>query len=487
MKLCQIREQLGTEVLEEKMNPMAEISSIAYDSRKVAKDSLFIAIKGFQSDGHQYIPAAIQNGAIAVLAEEKEKVPAEAENYMIVKDTRLALSRISSVFYHNPTECVDVIGVTGTKGKTTVTHLVWSILKKQGKKPLLIGTNGMKFEKEVSPLNRTTPEALELMEAIDKRKKEGAEAVVMEVSSHSLDLFRVHDIHFKGIVFTNLTHEHLDYHKTMEQYFKAKEKLFQMAHSYAVINIDNDWGKTLYQRYPENAYSYGIDREEADIRAKDIQYLLDGSVFQCITPKGDFAVRINTPGKFSIYNALAAIGVALKEEVPTQVIQEALRELHAVDGRFEVVNPNGKFTVVVDYAHTPDSLENVLKTAVEMKQGKVITVFGCGGDRDRTKRPMMGEISVRYSDFTVITSDNPRTEDPFAIIDEIEAGAHGQNPYICIENREAAISHAIHMAKPGDLVIIAGKGHEDYQEIHGVKHHFDDREVARKILEECGE
>ncbi len=464
------------------INEDHDITDITIDSRKVKEGSAFVCIRGFKTDGHLYIFQAIKNGAKLLIGEDEEKLKKSGIDYIVSNDIRTTLSEASASLYGHPSKKMKVIGVTGTKGKTTTTHLIWEIMKHANRQVALSGTNGTKYDDQVIDQARTTVESFELQSMLNELLNKGKDHFIMEVSSHALDLKRVAHMDFCGVVFMNLTHDHMDYHVDMEHYYEAKKKLFEMPHQYGLINVDSSYGQRLFEETKGNHKTFSI-LQEADFRAVNIVNHLDGSDFVVKTPVGDLEMTIHTPGMFSVYNSLAAIAVAVMEGIDLAVIKEALEGVQGIDGRFEVVNPGDDFTVVVDYAHAPDPLENVLKTCLEFRKNRVIVVFGCGGDRDRTKRPIMGEIATRLADLTIITSDNPRSENPKDIIDEIVEGAKThKKPYLWFENRSEAIGFAILEARPGDIILIAGKGHETYQEFGNYKIHFDDREEAKKYL-----
>lgn len=447
---------------------------------------MFICIKGFKTDGHLYIEQAIKNGAVAILVEDEIDI---AAGVTVIRnlDTRSALAKIAANYYGYPSRKLRLIGVTGTNGKTSITHLIKSILEESGKKVGIMGTLYAKIGNKEKDLKHTTPEALEIEEFMSLALKEQADYVVMEVSSHALDLHRVDELDFNVGIFSNLTQDHLDYHQNMEQYRDAKLKLFKMinldANNFSLINIDDPNGEYFVNHANGNVFTYGIN-EGADVRAENINISLKGTSFVVRYQDQEFKVNMKLTGMFSVYNALAAIAFALKENIDPKIIKKALEKVTGVPGRFEQIDCGQEFSVVVDYAHTPDGLENILKTTKQIVENRIITVFGCGGDRDRTKRPLMGEIAARYSDFCIVTSDNPRSEDPQAIIDDIIPGLNKvkDSRYAIIVDRHEAIRHAIYLAKKGDVVIIAGKGHETYQIIGDKILDFDDRKVAREIL-----
>lgn len=467
------------------------INGIEVDSRKVKSGNLFICLPGFTVDGHDYVNKAVENGAVALVCQRELPI---AVPQIIVTDSRFAMSVMSDIFYEQPSHKLRVIGVTGTNGKTTTTHLIEKILADQGYLSGLIGTIKTKIGTEVFENKNTTPDSIELQKSFAKMVDVGSDYVIMEVSSHALDLGRVKGVDYNIAVFTNLTQDHLDYHHTMDQYRNAKGLFFsQLGNSYekerkenkyAILNGD-DVASEYYKRVTASqVITYGIDNE-ADVNGTDIVISANGTSFTLSSFMGSIKINLKMIGKFSVYNALAAATVAIVEGVSLESIKKSLESIDGVDGRFEAVNEGQEFTVIVDYAHTPDSLENVLKTVKEFAQGKVFCIFGAGGDRDRTKRPIMGQIATKYSDFTIITSDNPRSEDPDMIIADILEGVKKisvNNSYIAITDRKSAIEYAIANAKAQDVILIAGKGHETYQIIGTEVIHFDDREIARAAI-----
>lgn len=469
------------------------VEGLYYDSRKVGPGGLFVAIKGYQTDGHRFIDDAVGRGAVAIVTQQEVEVPTGV-SALRVADTRIALGQLAAAFYGYPARRLSVIGVTGTNGKTTTTHLIEEILSQSGRRVGLIGTVGNKIGGRMLPAERTTPESLDLQALLAQMLEEGAGYVVMEASSHALELHRVEGCEYDVGVFTNLTQDHLDFHGTMESYLMAKAKLFtglskgqKSRRKYAVINTDDPYGERIKGFTSVPAITYGV-KHPADVKARDVTISSSGASFTVVHRNGTFPLRLRMTGMFSVYNVLAACAVGLEEGIAPETIRRVLEPITGVAGRFELVDCGQEFSVVVDYAHTPDGLENVLKTAREVTRQRVITVFGCGGDRDRTKRPVMGEIAARYSEVSIVTSDNPRSEDPLAIISEILPGVQRYKPeaYRVIPDRRRAIETAIDMAKPGDMVVIAGKGHETYQIIGAQVLHFDDREVAREALREKG-
>ncbi len=488
MKLDELIEYLKYDDLVNFKN--VEISGISYNSKTVKKGDIFVCLVGEHTDGHEYAKMAIENGAAALLAQrpvEGVKVP-----QVIVDSTRHKIADIADRFYSSPSKGINLIGVTGTNGKTTVTHLIQKIFEENNQKCALIGTLGYKLSSngEYRDAKHTTPQAPELQATLRMIKDvEKIDNVVMEVSSHALDQNRVGGCRFDGAVFTNLTQDHLDYHITMENYFKAKALLFERLTegNFAIINKDDEYGDRFLSVVPEGVrkYTYGV-KKEADVMAKDIKFSLNGAEFKLVVNKKDeYNVNLHMNGMFSVYNVLAALTAALAMNIDIKVALKALQNVHGVAGRFEIVNK--KPLVIVDYAHTPDGLENVLKSAREITpaDGKLICLFGCGGDRDATKRPKMGAIAQKLADKIVITSDNPRSEDPQQIITDIIAGLKSVDPdIVTVEpDRGEAISLLKTIADNNDVVVIAGKGHEDYQILKDKTIHFDDREQARKVFE----
>ena len=470
------------------------IRQISYDSRTVHSDTLFVCISGYRRDGHDFIPEALAKGASAVVVSRDSPIP-HGVTWVKVKDSRRTLASISAAFYGYPASRMRVIGVTGTNGKTTTTHLIEAILKKTGCKVGLIGTITARLGDQELPVDHTTPESLELQAMLARMVGVQAKYAVMEVSSHALELARVEACEYDAGVYTNLTRDHLDFHPGMDAYLAAKAKLFaalgtgrKTGKKYAVLNADDAFVIHLLEQTVVPVITYGIE-QEAMVRGRNITIGPTGSNFQISYPQGILDLKLKLTGKFSVYNALAAFTVGWQEGLEPAVIKEALEAVAGVPGRFELVRSGQPFTVVIDYAHSPDSLENVLKTARDFVRGRIITVFGCGGDRDRGKRPVMGTVAAANSDFCFITSDNPRSEDPEKIIGEILPGVRqvkNFSNYQAITSRYQAISSALTMAAPGDLVMIAGKGHETYQLIKDQILPFDDREVAKEVLEQMG-
>ena len=483
MKLSEV--VCGTEIIGRYGNMEVDIKDIVYDSRKVSPGSVFICITGFKADGHKYIEDAVKMGAAAVIIEKDIEV--EGITVIKVKDTRKSMSIIGSNFYQHPTNTLKLIGITGTNGKTTTTYLIKSILEQAHKKASTIGTISIKIGDEEVSSSRTTPESVELQRLFKEMLDKDMEYSVMEVSSHALDLGRVDNCSFRIGIFSNLTQDHLDYHKNFDNYREAKKKLFYKTTHANIINIDDKHGRIIADEIKSlktPLITYGIDYN-ADIMAKNIEIDAKGIKFTLITPKFNINIQNKTPGRFSVYNCLAAAAVAYAEGIDKDTIREGLYKLSNVPGRSEVVNIDKPYTVIIDYAHSPDGLKNILTSVKQYAKGKIITLFGCGGDREIGKRPIMGEVAGRLSDFCVITSDNPRSEEPNSIIKQIEQGISNTNcDYICIENRRDAIKYALTIARQDDVVLLAGKGHETYQVLKEGTIHFDEREVISELIRE---
>lgn len=463
--------------------PEREITGICSDSRRVGQGSLFVAIPGFQSDGHQYIRQAMEQGACAVVAQHAPDCPVpEGVTLILVDDARRALAQLAAEWYDHPERQLRLIGVTGTNGKTTTTWLIRHILEQRGHKCGLIGTNGSIVDGPLRPAERTTPEAPELYGLLREMADAGCEYAAMEVSSHSLVLERVHGLHFAAAAFTNLTQDHLDFHKDMEHYFQAKALLFQRCDT-AVLNLDDDWGLRLAERVSCPRLTYSAKRLEADLIAKNI-VLLPDQVQAVLVRDNDIArMRLNIPGMFSVYNGLTAIGCCLALGLTLEESAQALQSAQGICGRAEIVPTGRDFTVMIDYSHTPDSMENILRTVRGYARGRVVGLFGAGGDRDHAKRPIMGRIAGELCDLCVVTSDNPRSEEPEAIIRDILQGMSQKHKYKVIPDRREAIAWCIKNARKDDIIVLMGKGQETYQEIRGVKYHLDEREEVRRALE----
>ncbi len=480
MKLKELLQ--GLEIIKMTADVDTEITSVVYDSRKAEKGCLFVAVTGFVTDGNRYIPMALGKGAAAVVTavEPTADIP-----YILVPSDRLALAMIGANFYGHPADAMTLIGVTGTNGKTSSTLLLKHVLEQtRGAKVGLIGTMDNMIGSRSIPAERTTPESLDLQALFAQMRDEGCSHVIMEVSSHAIALERVGGIRFDVAAFTNLTEDHLDFHKTMENYCDAKAELFARSEK-CVANRDDVWFDRMCAKADKAVLSTAVTGS-ADLQAKDLQLLSDGITFTASYGATQTEVKLPIPGKFTVYNALTVLGCALQLGITLDEAAHALKTAKGVKGRVEVVPTPGKpYTVLIDYAHTPDGLENVLSSVKGFCKGRLIAVFGCGGDRDPIKRPIMGRIGVELADIAVITSDNPRTEAPMAIIEDILKGIPAQcENYKVIENRPEAIRYAMDIGQKNDIIVLAGKGHETYQEIHGIKHHLDEREVVAAYLEE---
>lgn len=458
-----------------------DIETIVYDSRKVVPGCLFSCVVGTFSDGHAFAAQAIGSGAVALLVQRE--LPFDVPQ-IVVENTRIAMAEMAATLYGHPERGMRIVGVTGTNGKTTTTYMVKAIADRAGMKVGLIGTIRNLIGERVIGAEHTTPESVDLYRLLREMRDEGVELVLMEVSSHSLDQHRVHGLTFEVGEFTNLTQDHLDYHKTLDNYLAAKRILFLQCEK-AVYNKDDAYAAAVMEGIALPTMTFGI-REVADVRATDIDITTRGVQFDLHFPGGVTRMNIPIPGLFSVFNAIGSVAVALSLGISMEHIKPGLEDMQSVSGRLEPLHTHEMgYSVFVDYAHTPDALENVLKTVRGFAEGRIITVFGCGGDRDRAKRPIMGEVAGRYSDRLVVTSDNPRSEDPFAIIKSIEEGVKKSGcTYEVIEQRRVAIRHAMEMAGEKDVIVVAGKGHENYQEINGVRHHFDDKETVMELLGE---
>ena len=460
-----------------------DISDIAYDSRKVRNGSLFVCIEGTVADGHDYIPSAVENGAKALIVEKDADIPGGI-TVVKVKDGRYALAFVSSAFFNHPSKKMRLIGVTGTKGKTTTTYMIKSILEAENGKVGLIGTLGSKIGSETIYSERTTPESYDLQALFARMAEEKVDSVVMEVSSQGLALHRVSLCDFDIGIFTNISRDHIGprEHKNFDDYLNAKRKLFGMCKK-GLVNIDSDYADRIMEGAKCDILTFGI-KKNADIKASDIVKHPGRVEFNVASPWMEGRFGVNIPGTFSVYNALGAIGACGLLNVSPDSVKVGLERV-SVPGRAEIVETGRNFTVVIDYAHTPDSLENILTTMKDYAPGRLVCLFGCGGDRDRAKRPVMGEISGRIADFTIITSDNPRTEEPEAIVREIEEGIRKTGAeYAAVVDRREAIKYALQNARRDDIIILAGKGHETYQTFKDKTVRFDEREVVRELLEE---
>ena len=472
----------GLEILSANVDLELEIRNVSYDSRATKSGDLFVAMIGFATDGHAYIGKAMAAGAAAVLC---QNLPEGEVPYVQVADSRRALAVVGANFFGHPAEDMTMVAVTGTNGKTTTTYLLKAILEQVlGAKVGLIGTNQNMIGDEVIPTERTTPESFEVQKLFAQMRDAGCSHVVMEVSSHALYLDRVYGVPYAVGIFTNLTQDHLDFHETMEAYCDAKAILFRTCGT-GVCNADDSWTARLLKDATCKQFFYGRDAK-ADLRAEDIVLESDHVAFTAVTETERLPIRVNIPGGFMVYNTLDVLGAALALGISLEQSAAVLAGVSPVKGRVEVVpTPGTDYTVLIDYAHTPDGLENVLSSVRGFCKGRLISVFGCGGDRDPIKRPIMGKIGAELSDIAIITSDNPRTEDPEAIIADITPGAdQAGKAYEVVVDRREAIRHAMEIAKKDDIIVLAGKGHETYQEIMGVKHHMDEREIVAEILEE---
>jgi len=469
-----------------------EIKGIAYSSNTVKEGFLFVAVPGFNTDGHLYINQAVRAGAVAVLLMQKDTPVPRGVTRVLVDNSRIALAQVSAAYYGFPSRQMRVVGVTGTNGKTTTTTLISSIYRSAGCKTGLIGTIANYIGDKKLDVRHTTPESTDLQKLLRDMVDNNVSVAVIEVSSHGLALERVTGCEYDIGVFTNLTQDHLDFHRDMEDYFCAKMKLFKnigrgvkKQPKYIVVNRDDPYADRIILAANVPVVTYGLSGR-ADIRARNVKNLDRGSSFEVEGDFGSISLNIKLAGRFNVYNALAAFAVGLLDGFDPRFVADTLAGIDSVPGRFELIDRGQDFTVVVDYAHTPDGLENILKSARAITKGRLIVVFGCGGDRDRTKRPVMGEIAGRYCELPIVTSDNPRTEDPLVIIEDVVAGLKKiltPDRYRVIPDRREAIREAIREAKKGDTVVLAGKGHENYQIIGRRKMHFDDHEEAEKLLE----
>jgi len=460
-----------------------QIAAVRYDSRLLQAGDLFVAVRGYATDGHRYIREAIARGAIAVVHQESWD-PAIQATHVQVTSSRKALAVISSSFFDHPERDLRLIGVTGTNGKSTTAYMLWSIFQNAMPPAGMIGTIENRIGNEPLPAIHTTPESLDLQKLFDRMRRERVQVVAMEVSSHALALDRVYGLDFSAAIFTNLSHEHLDFHHTIAEYRDAKSLLFKsLSNTATAVLNDDDPVSDNYKRQTEaRVRTYSLKNPKADLYGHEVETDWDGTRVTVRTPEG--GMRFETPlvGSFNASNLLAAVGAALALDVPLEDIRQGLSTLQSVPGRFERVPLDVPYTVIVDYAHTPDALDNCLRTARSMPGERLITVFGCGGDRDRKKRPVMGKIAQNLSDVIVITSDNPRSEEPESIIEDITAELSGDRPFIVEVDRRKAICKALAEARPGDVVVIAGKGHESYQQIRDRKEPFDDRQVVAECL-----
>ena len=502
MKLSELLKSTSVQKVLGSVDP--EITGLHHDSRTVVPGGLFFALRGVSADGHAFIPSAAASGAVAVVAEDPESLPAGIVAVKVA-DTRLAMAEIAAAFFGDPTASVPLIGITGTNGKTTTTYLIEGILAAAGLPAAVLGTISYRFGDIRIEASHTTPESTDLQAALRKLADAGAKSFVMEVSSHALDQRRVDGCHFDVGIFSNLTRDHLDYHGSMEQYLDAKKRLFSELLKpeatkplrRATVNMDDPYGAAVRDSAACPVITFGTDPSN-DLHGVDISLSVNGIRGGIRTPKGEFSFSSRLLGRFNFSNILAAVSAGIALDLPLAAIKEGIEGHLPVPGRLERVENSRSVTCLVDYAHTGDALENVLSTLKEIAAGRIITVFGCGGDRDSGKRPIMGRIAASMSDFSVVTSDNPRTEDPQKILEQIKVGitplvireyrlpelekGFEEKGFIVCENRREAIRLAIRLSRPGDIVLLAGKGHEDYQITGRTKHHFDDREEAAEAF-----
>lgn len=459
-----------------------EITGIEHNSKKIEKDNLFIALKGFSTDGHKFIKNAIDSGATAIVVEDDIE-PIEELTIIKVLDSNDALAYFSGKFYSLPWKAMEMIGITGTNGKTTTSYILKDIFIENKKKVGLLGTIGAIIGDSHLPLLNTTPDALEIERNLEKMKQEKTEYSIMEVSSHALDLKRVRYIDFNIGIFTNLSPEHLDYHKDMDDYFKSKLKLFAKTNKFNIINIDDPYGEIIIREKNKVPFiTYGIDKR-AHIRASNIKYSLFETTFTLNMFDRKEEIILNLPGKFNLYNALAAISCSMTYGIDLETIKRSLKGIKTIKGRFEFVKNKKDLNIIIDFAHTPNGLKESLKTIRKSISGKLIVVFGAGGNRDKEKRPIMGEIAGEYSDLAIVTTDNPRYEEPLHIIDDILQGLQNKDcNYIKIPDRKKAIEYAIKLCNKDDTVLIAGKGHEEFIEFKGKKYPFNERKIIEDII-----
>ena len=478
MKLGKLLERVNCISIQ--ANPDTEIGSVCYDSRKAEKNCLFVAVKGLHSDGSRFIPNVMEKGCAVAVCED---LPGCDCPYVLVPDAREALAMISCAFYDYPAEKMKIIGITGTSGKTTSTNLIKHILETHTGKPVgLVGTNGNMIGREFIHTEYTTPESCELQELFARMVSAGCEYAIMEVSSHSLAMKRVAGIHYSTAAFTNLSQDHLDFHNTMHEYASVKRTLFSVCDR-ACINMDDEWSMFMLEGISCPVMKTSATDSSVSLWATNITAATDGVVFDAVFGSENAEICLHIPGMFSVYNALTAVSVCMAEGLSLQECADALFSADGVKGRMESVLTDGDYSVIIDYSHKPDALEKVLKTLRPVTKGRLICLFGCGGDRDRAKRPIMGRVAAENADIVIVTSDNPRTEDPEAIIAEILPGLQDlSTQYEVVCDRIKAIHRAIDMANAGDVILLAGKGHEDYQVIGTVKHHMDEREIVADYL-----
>ena len=483
MKLENIVEDYKIQLIKGSLD--IDIIHIENDSRNIKEGSLFIAEKGFTVDGHDYIHKAIENGAIAIVIQEDMDIR-EDITVIKVENSIDALAKFASTFYLESWKDMDMIGITGTNGKTSITYFIKSILEANKNKVGILGTMGSVIDGKLSNLTNTTPNAIVIHNLLNQMVKSKVDSCIMEVSSHALELKRVEYMDFQVGIFTNLTKDHLDYHKTMENYFQSKLKLFYKTNKYNIINVDDDYGERIVKEIKNKTpiLTYGINNK-SDIFATEIEYNLSKVGFTLNTPKESKKITLNVPGEFSVYNALAAAAFGYAYGIDLEIIKMGLEEVQGIKGRFEVVPTNTDYTVIIDFAHTADGLEKVLTVMDEFAEGRKIVVFGAGGDRDKTKRPEMGETVGKHADLSIVTSDNPRYEDPASIIEDVLVGTKRTNgEYISIVDRVEAIKYALQNAKPKDIILLAGKGHETYTLIKGETIPCDEKQIVLDYLKE---
>ncbi|RZF59418.1 UDP-N-acetylmuramoyl-L-alanyl-D-glutamate--2,6-diaminopimelate ligase [Sphingobacterium corticibacterium] len=483
MKLRELLHAIPVQQLEGLLE--VDVLSVCFDSRKVSADSLFVAVRGVHTDGHLYLDKAVENGAKVLVLDTLPVQLREEITYVVVADTSYVLGLLASNFYGDPSKGLKLVGITGTNGKTTIATLLFNLFKSLGYHVGLLSTVENKIGDRVIPATHTTPDPIALNMLLREMVDEGCDYCFMEVSSHAVVQQRIAGLRFAGGVFSNITHDHLDFHGTFDHYIKAKKKFFDDLDrfAFALTNVDDRNGTVMLQNTFAHKKTYGL-KTMADFKAKVVESHLDGMLLQV----DGHEVWVKLVGGFNAYNLLAVYGAAILLEQETMKVLTAMSDIAGAEGRFDVVRSTNGTVGIVDYAHTPDAVENVLSTIRELRKGgqQIITVLGCGGDRDKTKRPEMAEVAVRLSDKVIITSDNPRTEDPMAIIRDMEAGVDSKDRkhVFTIAERKEAIRAACHLAQAGDIVLIAGKGHEKYQEVHGVRHHFDDKEILIETFNE---
>ena len=462
-----------------------EVKGISCNSKSVADNFIFVAIKGNRADGNSFIEEAIKKGAKAVITQSAIRHVTRSSGkafFIKVKDTRKALAKLAAEFYGNPSKKINVVGVTGTNGKTTITYLIEALLKEAGKNPAVIGTINYRFKDKILFSQNTTPGPVELQSMLWEMLGQGVDYAIIEVSSHALDQDRTAGINFHSAIFTNLTQDHLDYHKTINSYFAAKAKLFKglTNDSFAVINNDDAFANKLKRITNSSVISYGIENK-SDVMAEKLKFDINRTEFKLLSPDKKINLRTNLIGKHNVYNILAAVSWAIREGISHSVIKSAIEKFSLVPGRLEKIDCGQDFSIFVDYAHTEDALKNIISALRYLAKKRIIVVFGCGGERDKTKRLKMGRVVAKLSDYAIITSDNPRSEDPIKIIEQIKKGM-GKNNYCVIPERREAIKTSLSLAESGDIVLVAGKGHENYQILKDKVVHFDDREAIRECL-----